>query len=77
MSWWVPLRLVRGRAPRYGEERFLVDARMTGLVECEDLDIMVCVLLDDALRVFIRVERVHKDERHIDTIRFVKVLRRW
>jgi hypothetical protein len=74
---WVPLRLVRGRAPRHGEERFLVDAWVPGLVEGEDLDVMVCVLLDDALRVFVRVERVHEDERHIDTILFVKVLRRW
>ena len=50
---------------------------MTGLVEREDLDIMVCVLLDDTLRVLVRVERVHEDERYIDTVLFVKVLKRW
>ena len=75
MPWWVPLRLVRRRVPWHGEERFLVDARVSGLVEGEDLDVMICVLLDDALRVFVRVERVHEDERHIDTILFVEVLR--
>jgi len=72
---WVPLRLVRGRTPRYGEERFLVDARVPGLVKGEDLDVMVCVLLDDALRVFVCIERVHEDERHVDTVLLVKVLR--
>ena len=49
---------------------------MTGLVEREDLDIMVCILLDDTLRIFVRVERVHEDERYIDTVLFIEVLKR-
>ena len=77
MPRWVPLRLVRGRVPRYGEERFLVDTWVPRLVEGEDLDVMVCVLLNDALRVLVRVERIHEDERYIDAVHFVKVLRRW
>lgn len=74
---WVPLRLVRGCVPRYGEERFLVDTWVPRLVEGEDLDVMVCVLLNDALRVLVRVERIHENERYIDAVHFVKVLRRW
>lgn len=39
-----------------------------------DLDPVVFVLLQDLLRVFVRVERVHEDQRHVGIERLVQVL---
>ena len=62
----VPLRLVRRGGARDGEKGVLVNTRVAGLVEGEDLDVVVRVFLDDPLRVLVRVEAVHQDERHVD-----------
>ena len=72
----IPRRLVlEGRAGR-GEERLLVDTGVARLVERHELDAVVRVLLDDAGRVLVRVERVHEDERNVDVVSRVEVLKK-
>ncbi len=44
------------------------------LVEGVYLDAVVCVLLQDLLRVFVCVEGVHEDQRHVCVVRLVQVL---
>lgn len=44
------------------------------LVEGVNLDTVVCVLLQDLLGVFIRVEGVHEDQGNVCVVRFVQVL---
>ena len=70
----VPVRLVTGRAVRAWQEALLVDSGVSGLVEREDLDVVVLVFLDDAGGVLIGVERVHEDEGDIAVVRRVQVL---
>jgi len=43
------------------------------LVECQDIDIVALVFLDDVLGVIIRVEGVHKNEWDVDIICAVEV----
>lgn len=74
MSWWVPLGFVRGRAARHREKRILVDARVAGLVKCEDLDIVVGVFLNDALSIIVGIEGVHENERNVDFIGLIQML---
>lgn len=57
-----------------GEERVLVDARVSGLVEGQDLDVVGGVFLDNALGLVISVERVHEDEGDVDVLGLVQVL---
>jgi hypothetical protein len=71
----VPLRLIRGGTTGDGEERVLVDTGVSGLVEGEDLDVVVGILLDDALGVLVGVERVHENERHVDLVFLIEVLK--
>lgn len=70
----VPVRLVRVGVLGDGEERLLVDTGVAGLVEGEDGDVVVLVLLDDALGVLVGVERVHEDEGNVDVVLLVEVL---
>jgi hypothetical protein len=72
----VPVGLVRVGVLGAGEEGLLVDTGVTGLVEGEDVDVVVLVLLDDPRGVFVRVERVHEDEGDVDVVLRVEVLRR-
>lgn len=58
-----------------GEERVLVDARVSGLVEGQDLNVVGGVLLDNALGLVVSVERVHEDEGHVDVLGLVQVLK--
>jgi hypothetical protein len=44
------------------------------LVESQNVDVVVLVFLDDSSSVIIGVERVHEDERDIDTVSRVEVL---
>lgn len=71
----VPLGLVRGGISGDGEERVFVDTWVSGLVKGEDLDIVVGVFLDDALGVLVRIERVHQNERNVDLVFLIEVLR--
>jgi hypothetical protein len=57
-----------------GKERFFRDTGVAGLVEGEDLEGLGGVLVDDALGVGVGVERVHQDERNVDTVLVVEVL---
>lgn len=58
-----------------GEQRVLVDPRVPALVEGVDLHPVVFVLLQDLLRVLVRVEGVHEDERHVGVEGFVQMLK--
>lgn len=64
----VPASLVRVGFPGNGQQRLLVDTGVSGLVEGEDVDVVVLVLLDDTGSVLIGVERVHEDEGHVDVV---------
>lgn len=44
------------------------------LVKGVYLDAVVCVLLQDLLGVFVRVEGVHEDQGHVGVVRLVQVL---
>ena len=57
-----------------GEERLLVNSGVSRLVESQDVDVVVLVFLDNSSSVIIGVERVHEDERDIDTVSRVEVL---
>ena len=70
----VPEVLVVGSRAGAREERLLVDTRVSGLVEGEDLDVVVGVLLDDAGSVVVGVERVHEDKGDVDVVRAVEML---
>jgi len=70
----VPRRLVFESGTRSREEGFLVDTRVTRLVESHEFDTVVRVLLDDSCGIFISVERVHEDERNVDVVSRVEVL---
>ena len=48
---------------------------LPALVEGVDVDLVVFVLLQDLLGVFVGVEGVHEDERHVGVERFVQVLK--
>ncbi|RUS26876.1 hypothetical protein BC938DRAFT_484004, partial [Jimgerdemannia flammicorona] len=54
--------------------RLFVDARVPALVEGEDLNVVGGVLLNNALGLVVRVERVHQDEGHANVVQFVEVL---
>lgn len=75
MSWRVPSSLVRVLRLGDGEKRLLVDSGVSGLVEGEDVDVVVLVLLDDPGSVLVGVERVHEDEWDVDVVLRVEVLR--
>ena len=57
-----------------GEKRLLVNSGVSRLVESQDVDVVVLVFLDNSGSVIIGVERVHEDERDIDTVSRVEVL---
>lgn len=57
-----------------GEKRLLVNSGVSRLVESQDVDVVVLVFLDNSSSVIIGVERVHEDERDIDTVSRVEVL---
>jgi hypothetical protein len=57
-----------------GEERLLVNSGVPRLVESQDVDVVVLIFLDNSSSVIIGVERVHEDERDIDTVSRVEVL---
>jgi len=57
-----------------GEERLLVNSGVSRLVESQNVDVVVLVFLDNSSSVIIGVERVHEDERDIDTVSRVEVL---
>jgi len=74
VSWGVPSCLVGiGRLGNW-EERLLVNSGVSRLVESQDVDVVVLVFLDDSSSVIIGVERVHENERDIDTVSRVEVL---
>lgn len=70
----IPEVLVVGGRAGAREERLLVDAGVSGLVEGKDLNVVVGVLLDDTSSVVVSVERVHEDKRNVDVVRAVEVL---
>lgn len=74
MSWGVPSCLVGIGRLGNGEKRLLVNSGVSRLVESQDVDVVVLVFLDNSGSVIIGVERVHEDERDIDTVSRVEVL---
>lgn len=58
----------------YGHEGLFVDARVAALVERVHLQLEIAVLLNYLLRVGVRVEGVHKHERHVHMVRLVQEL---
>lgn len=70
----VPEALVAGGASRAGEERLLADAWISGLVECKNLDVVVCVFLNDPSGVVVGIEGIHEDEWDVDVVSGVEVL---
>lgn len=57
-----------------GEEGVFNDSGEAGLIECEDVNVMALVFLDDALGVVFGVERVHQDEGDITAVGAIQVL---
>lgn len=57
-----------------GEEGVFNDSGEAGLIECEDVNVMALVFLDDALGVVFGVERVHQDEGDIAAVGAIQVL---
>ena len=49
-------------------------AKHFNALESNNVNVVVGILLDDASGVFVRVERVHEDERHVGVVRRVEVL---
>jgi hypothetical protein len=74
VSWGVPSCLVGIGRLGNGEERLLVNSGVSRLVESQNVDVVVLVFLDNSSSVIIGVERVHEDERDIDTVSRVEVL---
>jgi hypothetical protein len=74
VSWGVPSCLVGIGRLGNGKEGLLVDSGVSRLVEGQDVDVVVLVFLDNSSSVIIGVERVHEDERDIDTVSRVEVL---
>jgi hypothetical protein len=56
-----------------GEQGILEDTGVTRLVECDDIDVVSLVLLDDVLGVIIGVEGVHENEGNVDVVCAVEV----
>jgi hypothetical protein len=70
---WVPVGDLRVEALGCGEQRILEDTGVTRLVECDDINVMSLVLLDDVLCVIVSVEGVHENERNVDVVCAVEV----
>jgi hypothetical protein len=70
----IPIALVTSRGTGNGQEALATNTGVAGLVEREDLNVVVRVLLDDTLGVIIGVERVHEHERNVDFVLRVEVL---
>ena len=49
-----------------------MDSRISGLVECEDPDPEPCVFPDQFQGLFVGVEGVHQDQRHVGIVTFVQ-----
>ena len=52
-------------SPRGWHERVPGDPRVAGLLECLDGHLEAGILPDDLLRVLLRQEGVHQDQRHV------------
>ena len=76
MTRGVPAALFITSGARDGQKSVAIDSRVTRLVEGDNIDVVVGVFLDDALSIFVGVEGVHEDERHVDVVRLVQVLQR-
>jgi hypothetical protein len=74
VSWGVPSCLVGIGRLGNGEKRLLVNSGVSRLVKSQNVDVVVLVFLDNSSSVIIGVERVHEDERDIDTVSRVEVL---
>jgi hypothetical protein len=70
---WIP-RLDRGVVlSRNGKERVFDDSGESGLIECEDVDVVSLVLLDYALGVVFGVERVHQDKGDVAVVGAIEI----
>ena len=70
----IPILLVIIGGLWTGEQGLLEDARVPRLIEGGDAKLLVGVLLDDAKRVLVCVERRHQNERDVNTLGGVEVL---
>lgn len=56
------------------EQRIPIDTWITALVESVNIDIQSLVFSNNLLRVFVGIERVHKNQRHVCAVSFVQIL---
>ena len=71
-----PVSLFRSEIDVFGERksRLLIDTRIAALAERVHLDVHVLILAHDFQRLFVRVERVHENERHVASVPHVQRL---
>ena|SRR6267154_6908801 len=74
MTGRIPVLLIVICRLRRGKKRLLEDTRVPRLIERGDPELLICILLNDAECVFMRVKRGHQNERDIDTMRRVEML---
>jgi len=70
----IPVLLVIVSGLWTGEQGLFVDAWVPRLIKGDDLDLLIGILLNDTERVFMGIERGHKDKRNVDTLGGVAVL---
>jgi len=70
----VETRVVRIGLLGDGQQGVLAHSRVLGLVEGEDVDVVVGVFLDDTVGIGGSVETRHQDERDVDVVGLVEVL---
>src|SRR6266852_1576061 len=74
MTGRIPVLLIVVCRLRRGKKRLFEDTRVSRLIERGDPELLICVLLDDAKCVLMRVKRGHQNERDIDPMRRVEML---
>lgn len=76
MTGRVPVSIVSTGWDRWKRhQRVLLNARKAGLVKRQDIKRRALVLLNDAVRLNVRVERVHQNERDTGEVFLVEMLR--
>ena len=55
----------------YREQRVFTYSWIATLIKCVNFNIQSLVLSDYSLRVMVRIERIHKNERHIYSVGFI------
>jgi hypothetical protein len=74
MTGKIPVLLIVICRLRRRKKRLLEDTLVPRLIERSDPELLICILLNDAKRVFMHVKRGHQNERDIDTTRRIEML---